>query len=132
MIYAPPIRSGLVQGVQLQYSKPLPTTDHAEPIRRGSKTRIDDRKFDIINILGQGSYGSVFEAHHEGEMYALKEIFVGPHFPLQNARYEVEVQREISKLCVSHVPQYIGHQEVTLSNLQRTVRLIMQKIPGVP
>ncbi|KAL7891837.1 hypothetical protein AOLI_G00013130 [Acnodon oligacanthus] len=70
-----------------------------------SLTKQPEEVFDVLEKLGEGSYGSVFKAHHKetGEIVAIKQV------PVESDLQEIIKEISIMQQCNSpHVVRYYG------------------------
>uniref|UniRef100_A0AAR2IZM8 non-specific serine/threonine protein kinase n=1 Tax=Pygocentrus nattereri TaxID=42514 RepID=A0AAR2IZM8_PYGNA len=76
-----------------------------EKLSEDSLTKQPEEVFDVLEKLGEGSYGSVFKAHHKetGEIVAIKQV------PVESDLQEIIKEISIMQQCNSpHVVRYYG------------------------
>uniref|UniRef100_A0AAR2IXK0 Protein kinase domain-containing protein n=1 Tax=Pygocentrus nattereri TaxID=42514 RepID=A0AAR2IXK0_PYGNA len=75
-----------------------------EKLSEDSLTKQPEEVFDVLEKLGEGSYGSVFKAHHKetGEIVAIKQVPV--ESDLQEIIKEISIMQQLLFLLTSCLP----------------------------
>jgi len=105
----------------------------------GVMTQIGDHVYKIIELLGTGSFGTVWGASQvDGECdVAIKEVFCRSHSQLICVRNEAKLLQQITERnkdvgCpLSQVPSLIADATQVLGEKSWCVRLVMTRVPGV-
>lgn len=112
----------------------------------GRYVGIDSHVFEVGQKLGAGTFGSVWRASLTDEKMsitvALKEMIIGSHFSLDDALYEILVQKTVCDWLQAQgqkmsVPRYLAHEVHRRPSVSRPgkettmVMFAMEEIPGM-